>query len=225
MTTRPSASPATPGSLGSLRSLGILLAALAISLLGVGAARAEPDRGGGSPDRDAKQADTRQDEKREGDGDARHRRGGRLTGALFKDIELTDQQLEQVREMGRAHMTRVRGWHKEHRDQLQTLHRQMRDARRDGDEAAADAAGDKLKALSETRPRFGDLFKQMRGVLSTDTERETFDANRARLREAIKEHRDKRRARRDKDRRGQGKDAREGDGKIDDSNAADEATD
>jgi len=180
------------------RLFGLITTALAVTVLSAGVALAGPD-GERKPDRPNRERAERDGERPERpDRGHRGRHGDRrhhVMAALFRGIELTDTQKQELREIGRAHREQVKAWHEEHRDELEAIREKMRQARQDKDREAAEAAREQFKQLLQTRPKPDATFDAMRGVLTTDEDKAQFDENLESIKQRFKERakdRDKR---------------------------------
>ncbi|NBC10134.1 MAG: hypothetical protein GVY24_00165 [Planctomycetes bacterium] len=173
------------------RLFALITTTLAATVLGAGVALAAPE-GDEQPDRPKRERAERDGDQPERDKHDKHRdRGHRVMAALFRDIELTDAQKEELREIGQAHRKQVKAWHDEHREELDAIREKMRQARKDQDREAAKAAHEEFKALLETRPKPDAAFAEMRDVLATDEDKAQFDENLEAIKQRMKERRER----------------------------------
>ena len=188
--------------------LAVTLSALLIGFGGIGVALAEPgdgpppprqgernergDRDRGDrpppPPRDERDRGERR-EARDGDGERGEpgeRRERRLRQMMFKDIELTDDQKQSLKQL-----------REDRKDEMQEIRGEMRDAHEAKDREAMRAAGDKMRAfLEETHTLIAAELN--------DEQREQFEANVEELKERMDERRERRAERDDRPRRGGG---------------------
>lgn len=121
----------------------------------------------------------RAEEAKEGDNDRESRRERmrkRMEAALFKGIELTDEQratLDRLREESRAANT---AWREEHKEELETIRRALHEARQEDDKEKAEAARQRLRELFADAPERGRINEYVKGVL-TEEQQAVFDAN------------------------------------------------
>ncbi len=128
-----------------------------------------------------------------GEAGERGPRGQRDRGAmarrLFGDMDLTDEQKEQIRDIMKAHGDERKAWHEEHKDEFQAIREKMRDAR--GDKDAMDAARKEVQALMESAPKPDATHDQIRALLNEE-QQATFDERIAKMRERMEQWRENR---------------------------------
>jgi hypothetical protein len=75
----------------------------------------------------------------------------------FAGVELTADQERRLKELAEARAS----WRAEHEDELKTLRRQSAAARRDGDDAALEAANDRILELRNSAPSARDILEEL----------------------------------------------------------------
>ncbi len=115
--------------------------------------------------------------------------GHRFIRALFKDIDLTEDQRVEVREIMEAGRDEMEAWRDEHRDQIKALREQMREAHQAGDDEKAAEVREQLRTLFESRPKPEDRADEIREVL-TPEQTEQFDQNIEAIKQKMQERRD-----------------------------------
>lgn len=178
------------------RKLSILTTGLAVALMSGGLAIAQPAGGDGEKDR------PKRERKERAEGEQGKRHGQHLIRALYKDIELSDDQKGQVREV----VGNLKEEHEAHRAKVRAARENLREARKSGDEAAIAEAREALKELI-TNPPILAALPDFRGVLSDSGDQAQFDQNVENVKAKIKEHAEGR-----KERRGERRENRDGDG-------------
>ena len=116
----------------------------------------------------------------------------RMVRQLFKDIELSAEQRQEVRDVMQEHREGVQKWREDNEQEIKKLREQMRDARREQDRDAAVAAFEELLKLSEDRPKPEDLLEDIRGELS-DEQVKQFNKNVEAIKEKAKDRMEDRR--------------------------------
>ncbi|MEM6393392.1 MAG: Spy/CpxP family protein refolding chaperone [Planctomycetota bacterium] len=149
-------------------------------------------------------------ERRAERGEERKERGERKRGAgmkaLFKDVNLTEEQREEVKDIMSPLREEMEAWHAKVKEAREANRAAMKEAREAGDPEAAKAAREKAKAemeaLLEERPKVDPYLDDVRDILTAD-QQVTFDTNRkaieakmAERREQAKEKREERKERR-----------------------------
>ncbi len=132
----------------------------------------------------------------------------RMMRELFRDVNLTEQQHEQVREIGRAAAQPMQQFMADNAMAIREAREAMNAARQERDRDAMKAAREKLSALMESSPRPDReaLHAQVRELL-TEQQRQVFDANLEQVkqrREQMKQRRDEMRQERGQRGEGQG---------------------
>jgi len=206
-----------------MTTLGYSLAVAAVGLIGAGAALAKDGEGGKSAEREARrtsaEGEARRGEARDGDrargprdreqaGDrGEEARGRQMIRALFRDIELTDSQKEEVRGVLEQARDERRAWLEENGEQLRELRERFQDARAINDVDAMQSIGQEVRTLMSAGPEPMAVAEDVRGVLD-ESQAEQFDANLERVRERIDQARERRRG--DRGEGGDSAEAREG---------------
>ncbi|MEM6552003.1 MAG: Spy/CpxP family protein refolding chaperone [Planctomycetota bacterium] len=159
------------------------------------------DAGDERPDRKERRAERDGERKERGE---RKRQGAMK--ALFKDVNLTETQREEVRTIMAPLREEMEAWHAKAKEVREASRAAMKEAREAGDREAAQAARDKAKAemeaLLEERPKVAPYLDEVRDVLTADQQatfdsnRETIEAKMAERREQVKDKREDRRERR-----------------------------
>lgn len=147
------------------------------------------------------------DRKRHGEGKHHERSPRRMMKALFKDVDLTEDQREQVREIMGAGREEMEAWRDEHRDEMEDLRAQMREAHENKDKEQAAAVREKMQQLFESRPKPEDRADEIRQIL-TPEQTEQFDANLEQIKQKMQERREKMKERRSQGKEGKGKDGK-----------------
>ena len=112
--------------------------------------------------------------------DRRGERGKAMFEKLVKDLGLTADQQEQVRQKLKASRDERKNYQQEHGEQLKALREEMRKARESGDKDAIKAAAAKMKKHREALQQMGaNLDTQLADVL-TEEQMKKFKALRAR---------------------------------------------
>ncbi|QQE11970.1 Spy/CpxP family protein refolding chaperone [Planctomycetota bacterium] len=134
-------------------------------------------------DREARQQDGSQKEMHDKHGNKR----GNVRKIIFKDIELTADQKEQIKEIHQEATAERKEWNEENRDKLDSLKEKLRDARKAGDKEEAAKIHKEIKTLMETGPRRSETFEAVKNVLTAD-QVEQFEKNIEKLRENKPKH-------------------------------------
>lgn len=107
------------------------------------------------------------------EGESRWRRGmGKGDGcknlmAVFKSLELTEEQNQQVREIMKSQRQAVQNWRKENEGKMRQLRQKLREAKKDGnDEAAADIKAEMEKLATSRKELHENLMKRLGDVLN-----------------------------------------------------------
>ncbi|MEM1209940.1 MAG: Spy/CpxP family protein refolding chaperone [Planctomycetota bacterium] len=172
-------------------------AAAAVGFLGIGSALAEPGNGdkGERPQRSADSGERGErggpsaGERRGPGGPGGERRGGRdALRLLFRDIQLTDSQREEVREKMTQARDERRAWMEANGAELRELRERFQDARSIEDTDAMQAIGQELRTMMSAGPQPMDVAEDVRGML-TEEQAEQFDANLAELETRMEQRR------------------------------------
>lgn len=129
--------------------------------------------GGGA----AEQADAAQSEaKRESRESRRERMRKRMEAALFKGIELSDEQRAELDAFREATYAAMAAWREEHKEELEAIRRAMHEARQEDDQAKAEAAREQFHALMQDAPSPDQFHDGVKAVL-TEAQRPAYEAN------------------------------------------------
>jgi Spy/CpxP family protein refolding chaperone len=138
------------------------------------------------PDSARQQGELRRRDRQRGGRGMKMRRAG--VKGLFRDIDLTPAQRDQMKTVNEKYRTQFKALHESVKPDMQAV----REARQRGDTAAARAAWDRTSA---TRDKARTLHEQQRGeirALLTAEQRTTFDKNALEMKERIGKHRGRR---------------------------------
>ena len=123
-------------------------------------------------------------EAREGPGFGRENAdpGRWIMRRLLRDMDLSEKQQDQVREILRDAQQANREWQEKHESELGELRDTMRQAREDRDRDAMRQAGEKWRELREDAPDREETADKIRDVL-TDEQRKLFDERAEQMRD------------------------------------------
>ena len=112
-------------------------------------------------------------EEREGRDEGRRKeraeRAAKLRQRLHKDLDLTEDQQKQFRQIMQTQRQAVENWRKEHGEALRDLHKQMREAMKAGEKEKGESIREKMKKLFEGRKELHEgLAKRLGDVLTEE---------------------------------------------------------
>ena len=81
---------------------------------------------------------------------------------MLGDLDLTDEQKGQIKELGKANREAMKAWHKEHKDEIQAINKQIQKLH------------EQKRKLMKTSPMHQKFPDQIRGVLDEEQQK-TFD--------------------------------------------------
>ncbi|MEO0587403.1 MAG: Spy/CpxP family protein refolding chaperone, partial [Planctomycetota bacterium] len=156
----------------------------AVGLFGAGMAMAEPGGDGGkasSAEREARSGSDGERGQRRAGAEGREGRGGEARGAgmiraMFRDVDLSDEQKERVREILQEARSEREAWMAENGDQLRELREKMADARAVQDTDAAQAVAQELRTIMSAGPSPMGIAEDVRAELTAE-QAEVFDRN------------------------------------------------
>ncbi|MEM0913794.1 MAG: Spy/CpxP family protein refolding chaperone [Planctomycetota bacterium] len=155
----------------------LTLAVAAAGLLAVGPALAAPSNTSGESKGDRPQRSAESSERGQRGGPGGERARGRDTiRLLFRDIQLSDSQREDIREVMAQARDERRAWMEENGDEIRELRERMQDASAIRDTDAMQSIGQDLRAIMSAGPQPMAVAEEVRGMLTED-QVEQFDAN------------------------------------------------
>ncbi|MFW5682668.1 MAG: hypothetical protein ACOC1G_06650 [Phycisphaeraceae bacterium] len=170
----------------SLHMLTLLAFCGAMAMTGIANAQAaDNDRGDRREQREARR------DKPRGDGPASEARRN-MAKVLFKDVELSEEQRKEVRDVMQKHRAGVEKWREENKQEIRKLRERIQEARRDKDRDAARAAFEELLKLGEDRPKPDALLDDIRGELTAEQVQQ-FNENVEAIKEKAKDRMEERR--------------------------------
>ena len=95
------------------------------------------------------------------------RPGGQLLAAL-RDMDLTDEQRQQVREVLASHGQSMRQFREQHGEQMNGLRERMRQAIQARDREQIGAVRDEISRLRDQAPTFDALLEDLDGILTAE---------------------------------------------------------
>ncbi len=102
----------------------------------------------------------------DGDQQRRKKRGG--GEGPFAQLNLTEEQKAQVKEVMQSHREGFKQWKSENKEKAKAIREKMQAARKAGDKEAMEAAKAEMKALGEGRPKFDEVISDLEGILDAD---------------------------------------------------------
>jgi Spy/CpxP family protein refolding chaperone len=120
---------------------------------------------------------------RRGEGPGEGRPGG--PERLFKELNLTDEQIEKVKPIFKAHHESMSKFREANREKMQAAMKRMQEARKAGNKEEMKAAMQEMQKLREGAPSREDLASKLGGILT--------DQQMAKLKEMAGERREHRR--------------------------------
>lgn len=117
--------------------------------------------------------DSPRQQRRQGQGEGRQARGeghghkGPF-GDMFKELELSEEQRTQVKEVMQKHRDQVEAFREKNGDQIKKVHQDMRSAMMNKDYDAAHKVIDQIKELDKDRPTFSSVLTDFKGILSSE---------------------------------------------------------
>lgn len=174
---------------GKANALNTTIAALLAVLLCSSMAMAQ-GQGNGSQDKERGQRKAQKD-KEGADGKRAERKGrrGHLARALLKDIELSDDQKTEIREVMKEAAQARMAWHEKHKDEIKSLRDQMQQARKDKDREKAKQVMAEMRKLMQSAPKPTDTFDKVKAKLNAD-QSEQFEKNVAELKDRMEKRRE-----------------------------------
>ncbi|MCK4602495.1 MAG: Spy/CpxP family protein refolding chaperone [Phycisphaerae bacterium] len=98
-----------------------------------------------------------------------YERGEPFMEQLTKGLELTDKQVEQVRQIVKTHRQAAANFRKEHAEELKAIREKLKKAGKEGDAEALKAAREeKHKLLKQRKKLHDDMTAQLKEVLSEE---------------------------------------------------------
>ncbi len=152
------------------------LAILLCMTMAAGWSFAETTDGGERPQRQRQfQNGERGQGQGQGKGEARREGKRGPFGQVLKELNLTEEQQTQVRDIMQKHHEQVDAFREKNGEQFREVQGQIRDAMQAKDYDKLHTLIDQLKTVEADRPTIKDLAADIRNVL-TDEQKATFDA-------------------------------------------------
>ncbi|QDU33945.1 periplasmic protein [Poriferisphaera corsica] len=106
---------------------------------------------------------------------------GSMLRSLFRDLDLTSDQKEQIREIVESGREEHQAWREENQDDLRALKEDMREAMQDKDREAAQSIREKMSDLMSSAPSPRDGLNEIKSVL-TKKQKKQLEENLSELR-------------------------------------------
>lgn len=97
---------------------------------------------------------------------AEGRRGG--PERLFKELNLTDEQIEKVKPILQAHHESMSKFREANREKMQAAMKRMQEARKSGNKEEMEAAKQEVQKLRESAPSREELANKLSGILTEE---------------------------------------------------------
>ncbi|HEX7009421.1 MAG TPA: Spy/CpxP family protein refolding chaperone [Phycisphaeraceae bacterium] len=114
----------------------------------------------------------------------------RIHEHLFGNLNLTDEQEGQIKQVLDDFRQKRKAWWEEHRDDLRNLREQLGQARQDQDEERLDQLRQQLRELIQSAPKPSDVHEPIKATLNAQ-QQEQFEENLKTLREKLREMHDR----------------------------------
>tara|TARA_Y100000589_G_scaffold310352_1_gene328647 strand:- start:1077 stop:1655 length:579 start_codon:yes stop_codon:yes gene_type:complete len=111
------------------------------------------------------QRDGQRQGPRDGEG-----RGGPF-GQVLKELELSEEQMQQVKTIMQKHREQVEAYREKNGDQAQQLRKDFRQAMEDKDYDKLHTLIDQLKTVDKDRPSMTEMAAEVRGVLNAEQQK------------------------------------------------------
>ncbi|WP_432800280.1 Spy/CpxP family protein refolding chaperone [Poriferisphaera sp. WC338] len=123
--------------------------------------------------------------KRDGDKpDGKERMRDRGHKALFKDIELSQDQRESIHEIFEQGRKEKEEWRESNSEALKAARAEMIEARKSKDKEAMDAAREKMRTLLQSAPKMESVFEDIKAELTPEQQKQ-FEANQKNFRKNL----------------------------------------